>query len=175
MRKKCDCCKKIFLTRRRADFCSLLCRLKSSANIKSITDCWEWHKHTIKNGYGRIGLSNRKMGLAHRVMYEQYYKVVLDKNIKVCHKCDNRKCINPNHLFLGSQRENCLDCSKKGRHADVRNENNPFCRWTDKEIENVRNLRKQGLTLLNIASITKISYSTVQKVCAYKARGEKIP
>jgi hypothetical protein len=73
--------------------------------------CWEWRGPRDHSGYGRFyGFGTSK---AHRVSY-QIYKSVPGKFL-VCHHCDNPSCVNPDHLFLGTAKDNVQDCIKKGR------------------------------------------------------------
>lgn len=84
--------------------------------------CWTWVGSSYRGGYGHF---RRKiggkwiMGKAHRYSYEYYNKITQEsmKGFFVCHKCDNPKCVNPDHLFLGSCLDNTQDKINKGRHA----------------------------------------------------------
>lgn len=86
----------------------LLSRTRVDAN-----GCLRWLGATDKNGYGRIR-KDKKLTTAHRAIWE-LLKGKLPREIDVCHTCDNRLCVNPKHLWLGTRSDNMLDCSKKGR------------------------------------------------------------
>jgi len=76
--------------------------------------CWEWLGFIGKNGYGQFRLTTKKNEFAHRASYF-LFKGLIPNKMLVLHKCDNRKCVNPSHLFLGTYKDNIIDCIKKGR------------------------------------------------------------
>jgi hypothetical protein len=79
--------------------------------------CWEWDLYTDDVGYGRTEISKGNSTLAHRVSYEAFVEFP-PKELKVLHKCDNPSCVNPEHLFLGTQADNVEDRQRKGRSKD---------------------------------------------------------
>lgn len=76
--------------------------------------CWNWQGYMQKNGYGQFGISTNKSLYAHRVSYELFNKEST-KGKYVCHKCDNPSCVNPDHLYLGTQLDNIRDSIRNGK------------------------------------------------------------
>lgn len=89
----------------------------SRFQVKTESGCWSWSGSTDGKGYGQLS-SRKGFGnspeKAHRVSYEKEFGEIPSGKV-VCHKCDNPECTKPNHLFLGTQKDNMSDCSKKGR------------------------------------------------------------
>lgn len=127
-------------------------------------DCWPWLASRNKDGYGRIGIGGHygTMLLAHRVSWELNIGAIPD-GLHVLHRCDNPKCVNPKHLFLGSQTDNMADKAEKGRAGGERH---PSAKLSLAEVDNIR--RASGLHR-EIASQFGISRQSVSNIKSGKS------
>src|SRR5690348_11729957 len=109
---------------------SRLPAFRARYSVNAATGCWEWHKNAMGAGYGSFCLFGRQMG-AHVASY-WLLRGEVPAGLFVLHACDNRRCVNPGHLFLGTQTDNMRDCAKKGRVVltDVSGGKNPNARLT---------------------------------------------
>lgn len=94
-------------------------KLLSSCVVNRMTGCWEMPGKS-KKAYAQIYSNNtKKRYSAHRLSYELHYGEIGNSKIFVCHRCDNPKCINPTHLFLGSASDNMVDAVIKKRQFNA--------------------------------------------------------
>ncbi len=107
--------------------------------------CWEWHGAHNKKGYGIISIDNRRI-CTHRLMY-WVERGAIPAGMLVLHKCDNPKCCNPAHLFLGTAKENTQDMMKRGRGAPPPTHKGESCTWsklTTAEVLAIKELHSLG-------------------------------
>jgi len=120
--------------------------------------CWEWTACVDSTGYGVIRYlgAGRK---AHRVAYETMVAAI-PKGMCVCHRCDNPRCCNPAHLFLGTHADNMRDMTAKGRHVPT------YCRakLTEAQVLDVRARIARGESDCSIARVYALSSTAVRSI-----------
>jgi hypothetical protein len=119
--------------------------------------CWVWMGSTQVRGYGEI-ISNNRKHLAHRASYEAFVGKI-PKGMYVCHACDNVACVNPNHLFLGTQKQNLQDMANKGR--STRGVKNPMAKLTEEQVKEIKQGFAEGKTDVELSMQFNISRSTI--------------
>lgn len=127
--------------------------------VEKAEGCWLWTGALGANGYG-VTFLDGKIKRAHRVSWLMATGTEVPSNLDCCHKCDNRRCVNPDHLFIGTRRDNMRDCVMKGRHP------------VKLTVENVREIRARsaaGEVARTISASFGIHKNHVYKVVSGKA------
>lgn len=127
--------------RRRGELISV--RLRNSFLPEPNSGCWLWTGTVDRDGYGRVGVSGKSVE-AHRAMYELEVGEIIE-GMHVCHSCDVRCCVNPEHLWLGTNQQNNADKISKGRQA--KGERNGTAKLTTEKVREIRASRKSNNAL----------------------------
>ncbi len=117
--------------------------------------CWIWQWSMVNTGYGKMW-DGSKLVLAHRWYYEQKYGPIPEGKY-LCHTCDVRACVNPDHVFVGTQKDNVQDMIKKGR------DNNPR-KLSDSDVRKIRKRLSSGESQTSISRSYDITQSTVSAI-----------
>ncbi len=130
------------------------------AKVDKSGECWTWTAAKGLNGYGRFKAEG-KLYLPHRLAWE-WENGPIPAGMVVCHRCDNPSCVNPTHLFCGTQSENMLDAKSKGRLNDLSGERNRSSRLTEGQVLRIREIYARGKTThRELARIYEVSETAI--------------
>jgi len=132
-------------------------------NHTVVGECWNWTRSCFtSNGRARISVGVKSQ-LAARVSYVAF-KLEPIGDLLVCHSCDNVLCVNPDHLWLGTNADNSKDMANKGRTKDQDGELNAAAKLTNESVLRIRHLIKCGITQREIAKIYGVSNGTINLI-----------
>lgn len=147
----------------KSSFCSRECQLDSQRGIpiqrllkqtEKTDSCWLWKGYKNHYGYGKIRI-NGKLKFVHRLSYELHFGDI-ESDLEVCHKCDVRNCVNPDHLFLGTRKDNMRDMSAKGR---TYNSN-----LTIEQVKEIKKLLSKKIEIKEIVKSTGIKDGLIRDI-----------
>jgi len=145
------------------DASTQIARFHNSYDVNPSTNCWEWNLVLSSDGYGRCyfqGVSVR----AHRLSY-QIHHGPFPRHLLVCHKCDNPKCVNPEHLSLGTIQDNMKDKRERKRSKGInKGILNGRAKLSEEAIDTIRTLSAIKLQQWKIAEILNITQSHVSRI-----------
>lgn len=146
------------------------------------TECWQWRGAT-KEGYGYLNLdwAQGTSILAHRLCWQINFGTI-PNGLCVCHQCDNRRCVNPHHLFLGTRAENNHDRHKKGRSCSgeamrqatagrrflPKGEMNAHSKLSDLQRNEIREYRQQGVPVRTLCQNYNVSKVTIWRASVFQ-------
>lgn len=130
------------------------------AKVRKTDDCWTWTAGGDVDGYGAFS-RNRQPVKAHRYSWELHFGPIAD-GLWVLHRCDNPRCVRPDHLFLGTHTENMADMKRKGRSQ--RGERTHFAKLTDLEVAQIRAAVSRGERHVKLAEQYNVNRATISMI-----------
>jgi hypothetical protein len=130
--------------------------------------CKLWDGATGRGGYG-VWWQDGRTRLVHRCIWEKLNGPIPEKHC-ILHACDNPKCVNPDHLFLGTYQDNAIDARIKGRLNPRRGSKHPRSKLTPEAVRLMRQMYEQdNMTFASIGELFGVHRTCVHKVCRYLA------
>jgi len=149
-------------TRRKANTVSEY--INHRVSIDETTGCWNWLGKLDKDGYGEFFFNNTK-SRAHRSVYEHFIGQI-PAGLIACHKCDNPSCVNPDHIFLGTSKDNAIDARDKGR-AFV-GEKNGRSKLTRQDVDSIRHSKEKQSVLAEKHGVDRHTISAIRRGDTWK-------
>ena len=130
------------------------------AKVRKTKTCWIWKAWKNYYGYGQIKINGKATG-AHRVSYVIHNNKKIPEGKLICHTCDNRQCVNPKHLYVGTKYTNAQDCVNKGRQTRLQGVDNGHAILTELDVIEIRN---STLSSYKIAPMYGVVPSAIRSV-----------
>ena len=158
MVRNCEYCEETFKKESPPQiYCTMICRIFDSCE-RIPNGCWIWLKGKDKNGYGLMSVNNKSYRSS-RITYETFIGYI-PPGMLICHSCDNPSCINPEHLFLGSPKDNMTDMYQKNRDRNT-GIKSVVSKLTEENVLEILKMRKNGDTLEKIAKKFNVTKQTI--------------
>lgn len=158
IKRICEHCRQPFFRHFKSQHhCTLSCKFLSFVPTDvNESDCWNWLGDKNVAGYGRLNFNMRRY-IAHRISYSYFNKIPHQSLKQINHHCDNRLCVNPHHLYNGTQKQNMEDMAKRERSGTAK--------LNSDKVKTIRSLlRKTNLTAKKIGSIFNVSHESIYDI-----------
>ncbi len=160
------CSMRCYYPERTPEFLEKLLRELYEYHVVKKDGCWDWKASLDSDGYGQItGARELKISKAHRASWT-IHRGPIPEGMSVLHKCDNRRCTNPDHLFLGKPLENSRDMVYKGRQT--KGVKNGGAKLTEEQVKEIRKQSSQGIKVSYLAEKYDVCRDTIWRVKAKK-------
>jgi hypothetical protein len=140
-------------------------RFESKVRRDRKAGCWLWRGSKRGGGYGQFSIKG-KLHAAHRVAFELYNGPIPD-GLCVCHKCDVRECVNPDHLFLGTQADNVRDRDEKGRTSKGKKhalaKRHALAKLTEAAVRDIRTKRMTQVEFAKLYGVSPVTICLAQR------------
>jgi hypothetical protein len=144
---------------------SLEQRFMEKVHPEPMSGCWLWGGCIDSKGYGQIRRGANTLGVAQATAVSLGLRgVVVPAGMVVCHRCDNPPCVNPDHLFIGTHKDNSDDKIRKGRGNPVKGVGHYQARITDSDVISIRRAYKGGATLKELSATYGLNTSAIGHV-----------
>lgn len=146
-----------------SEFCSIKCRILGKIEKKE-NKCWIWKGAKSGDGYGAIKVNGKQTSI-HRQSYKEFIGYIPD-GLCICHKCDEPLCCNPEHLFLGTHKQNTKDSVKKNRARCLRQNGslNPSAKFNEELVKEIKKLFKKGWMTRDIEDLLGIPHKNLEDI-----------
>ena len=140
------------------------------SHVRKGENCWIWRHHMFPDGYGKVQFDSKSQR-AHRIAYTLAIGSI-PRGFYVLHHCDNPICCRPDHLWIGSQRDNMIDMARKGRstkgRATVKGEMHGRSKVTIEDVQQIRRRVELGEMQIDLAKEFGLSFSALNHIVRRK-------
>ena len=140
------------------------------SKVRKTDTCWIWLASRATTGYGQmfVAMKGKRSNIvhkSHRIAW-QIYVGPIPNGLQVLHNCDNRLCVKPDHLYLGTQQDNVNDMMKRGRNGYCRREGqqHPMAKLTDNQVGCIKHRLTIGISPKDLAKEFSVARSTIAEI-----------